>query len=169
MGNLNEESAGEDRFPMDEASPVHELEGIAAEIRSLNDLFRRRLLEDKAKNTMFERLYEQLEFSRDGLRRQVMQPILEEIVLVVDRIEAQGGSDEFVSSIRAELVEVLARRFVTPIPAEEHFDPTRHEAVDVDTEAYVPEGTITAIRRHGWLFGDVVLRPSQVVVSRGPR
>jgi molecular chaperone GrpE len=47
------------------------------------------------------------------------------------------------------------------------FDPERHEAVAVHPTRDVPENTIVDVARSGWVRGDRLLRPAQVVVSRG--
>ena len=149
------------------ASPSDSLQELAEEVRGLRDLFRRRLMEDKAKAAMYEKLYEQLEFAREGLRRQVVQPIAEELILVIDRVEARPEPDEFALSLRDELVEVLARRNVTPIPDTPNFDASLHQAVGVDEQSAEPAGTVTARVRRGWLSGNTVVRPQQVGVSAG--
>lgn len=50
----------------------------------------------------------------------------------------------------------------------EQFDPHRHEAIDTETRSDVPEGTILRVSRSGYLAGERVIRPAQVVVARNP-
>ena len=50
----------------------------------------------------------------------------------------------------------------------ELFDPHRHEAITTETRADVPEGTILRVTQPGYLVGERVIRPAQVVVARAP-
>jgi molecular chaperone GrpE len=48
----------------------------------------------------------------------------------------------------------------------DRFDPALHEAVAVRESDEAPDGTIAEVARSGYVLGDRVLRPAQVVVSR---
>lgn len=47
----------------------------------------------------------------------------------------------------------------------EQFDPRWHEAVTMEAKAGVPEGTILQVIRPGYVLGDRIIRPAQVVVA----
>ncbi len=141
-------------------------EEVAAEIAALRDLFQRRLLDDKVKARLFDELHGHLEFARDGLARGVLRPLLSELLLLKDRLQDVAENDAVDSAVE-ELEEVLRRRGVRVIPADEHFDPRYHEAVRVDLSATEPKGRIVTVLREGYLLGDEVLRPALVVVSSG--
>jgi len=49
----------------------------------------------------------------------------------------------------------------------ELFDPGRHEAVGIVESEEAPDRTVTEVARSGFALGDRVLRPAEVVVSRG--
>lgn len=51
----------------------------------------------------------------------------------------------------------------------EGFDPERHEAVSVSEREDVPDATVVTEVRPGYEFGDLVLRPAQVVVAKRPK
>ena len=51
----------------------------------------------------------------------------------------------------------------------ESFDPDRHEAVSVSQRVDLPDSTVVAEVRAGYEFGELVLRPAQVVVSKRPK
>ncbi|MHC4201328.1 MAG: nucleotide exchange factor GrpE [Planctomycetota bacterium] len=51
----------------------------------------------------------------------------------------------------------------------ESFDPERHEAVSVSNREDLPDSTVVAEVRAGYEFGELVLRPAQVVVSKRPK
>ena len=50
----------------------------------------------------------------------------------------------------------------------EQFDPRLHEAVALDTQASAAEGTVLQIVRPGYMLGERIVRPAQVVVAGSP-
>jgi molecular chaperone GrpE len=52
--------------------------------------------------------------------------------------------------------------------AGEPFDPHRHEAITTEVRTDVPEGTILHVIQPGYVLGERVIRPAQVVVARAP-
>jgi molecular chaperone GrpE len=65
---------------------------------------------------------------------------------------------------------ILARSGIERVGAPgEPFDPERHEAVGISDNDDVPDHTVLDVPRSGFAFGDRVLRPAQVIVSRRPR
>ncbi len=50
----------------------------------------------------------------------------------------------------------------------EPFDPRWHEAITTEVRADVPEGTILRVTQPGYVLGERVIRPAQVVVARAP-
>jgi molecular chaperone GrpE len=148
------------------------LETLATEIAQLRDLFQRRLLEDRRRQELYDRLCQELDFARSDLIGQFIAPMCRELLLMTDRVDAarRGGADPAVllASMFDEVNEVLARRGVRPIAAEgELFDPRLHEAVDRAVVADdVEEGGILHVHRAGHLIDARVLRPAQVVVGR---
>ena len=50
----------------------------------------------------------------------------------------------------------------------ESFDPRWHEAITTEARADVPEGTILQVAQPGYVLGERVIRPAQVVVARAP-
>ena len=47
------------------------------------------------------------------------------------------------------------------------FDPRLHEALGVERHPKVPPNTVVRVERKGYLRGDTLLRPAQVVVTPG--
>ncbi|MHB1430999.1 MAG: nucleotide exchange factor GrpE, partial [Streptosporangiaceae bacterium] len=107
-----------------------QLAALVEEVAQLRDLFQRRLFEDKAKNRLYEELYEQLTLARGGLLAQVTAPLFRELLLVVDRVaRLNQDGDPAVQSIADELLDLLERRDVRRVPASAFFDPAIHDAV----------------------------------------
>ncbi|MEI8080386.1 MAG: nucleotide exchange factor GrpE [Actinomycetes bacterium] len=140
---------------------------LTEQVAGLRDLFARRLMEDKTKKAMFDELYSQMQFAKEGLIKSTIAPMISELLLVIDRIETSEDDSAMVQSVRDELLEVLARRGVQPIEATTGvpFDATIHQAVGaIDDD--LPTGYIVAQERTGYRQGASLLRPAQVIVSR---
>lgn len=50
----------------------------------------------------------------------------------------------------------------------ERFDPRWHEAITTEARADIPEGTIVHVIQPGYVLGERVIRPAQVIVARAP-
>jgi molecular chaperone GrpE len=70
-------------------------------------------------------------------------------------------------AVLEQMEGILERYGVTRTGATgERFDPERHEAVGVHATADVPDHTIVDVARSGFVLGDHVLRPAEVIVAR---
>lgn len=142
------------------------LAALQEEVSGLRDLFQRRLLEDKAKQRLFDELYSQVEFARKGLISQALEPLVRDELLLLDRLEQYVGDDrEFVETVWMELTEILSRRGIHESHHQVAFDPRVHEAVERVEVSDEQVGMVLAVRRRGYVLGDRVLRPAQVVVG----
>jgi molecular chaperone GrpE len=95
-----------------------------------------------------------------------------EVVDSVDRaLRMPGPENELAAGLRAVLEQmetILERQGVERIGTPgERFDPQLHEAIAVRETDEVPDRTVVEVARSGYRLGDRVLRPAQVVVSRG--
>lgn len=142
------------------------LVGIRAELTQLTDLFRRRLMDDKVRNALTESLQEQVRESRDLLRRRQLASVINEVLLVVDRLQSEPATAELVESAAGELLEVLARRSLEPVGVADMFDSSIHEAIAVvPATSQAPPGTIVTVHRTGYTLDGRLLRPAQVTVT----
>lgn len=149
--------------------PAPELAEITRRLDELADLFTRRLSDDRARRVAVEELTEQLRQAELGPFRQILHPFVHGVALVIDRLDRYSGPDpEFAASIRDELADVLVRHGVTEVSAQNGFDPTRHEAVELRHEPDEPPGAVLAVGRAGFAHGGWVFRPAQVTVNTGP-
>jgi molecular chaperone GrpE len=147
------------------------LEALATEVAELRDLFQRRLFEDRRRQELYDRLYQELDFARTDLVQQFIAPVCRELLLVTDRLaEARhSGADPWrlLDAVGDEIDEVLARRGVRRIPAGgARFDPRLHDAVGQVPVTEDQDGHVVEERRPGYLMDDRVLRPTQVLVGR---
>ncbi|HEY0317735.1 MAG TPA: nucleotide exchange factor GrpE [Solirubrobacterales bacterium] len=95
-----------------------------------------------------------------------------EVVDSVDRaLRMPGPVNEIAAGLRAVLEQmeaILERQGVERIGTPgDRFDPELHEAIAVRETDAVPDRTVVEVARSGYRVGDRVLRPAQVVVSRG--
>jgi molecular chaperone GrpE len=71
--------------------------------------------------------------------------------------------------IYTQLLEAFTQAGLAPLPVEgQPFDPNLHEAVTSLASEEHPEGTVITELRRGYTLGGKLLRPAQVIVSRGP-
>jgi molecular chaperone GrpE len=143
-----------------------QLATLTEELAQLRDLFQRRLFEDKAKNRLYDELYEQLAIARGSLAEQLLTPLFRELLLVIDRINnLNEDGDVALESIAEELLELLERRNVHRVPTTSAFDPAIHEAMRAESHDDHPPGTILEVQRPGYLLGTKLLRAERVVVA----
>jgi molecular chaperone GrpE len=141
--------------------------GATAELAAMEDRWKRALadLDNYRKRTTRE-TDRRVEEARDAVVRDWL-----EAVDSIDRALATAGPAsplaEGLQAVREQLDAILDRQGVTRIGASgEAFDPERHEAVAVRPTTDAPDRTVLEVARSGYMRGDRVLRPAQVVVSR---
>jgi molecular chaperone GrpE len=116
---------------------------------------------------------------REDWRRQAQEELLREVLPVLDNFDralaapaAPGADQAFrtgVELIHRNFLAALERIGVRPFTAVgEAFDPARHEAVGRVERADVDDHTVVAEALRGYLHGERVLRPAQVVVAVHP-
>jgi molecular chaperone GrpE len=105
--------------------------------------------------------------------------LLERLIPIIDNFElglaaAAGGSSENspilagMSMVAKQLNDFLAESGVTAIDATgQPFDPNLHEAIAHEHNPNVPEGTVIRQVRKGFKLKDRLLRPANVIISRG--
>jgi molecular chaperone GrpE len=85
------------------------------------------------------------------------------------RMEPDGPCADGLRAVTAQIDGVLARAGAQRIGAAgDRFDPERHEAIAVRPSGDAPDGTVLEVQRPGYLRGDRVVRPAQVVVASAP-
>lgn len=146
-----------------------ELGALREQLEGLRDLFKRRLLDDRTKQQAFDRLYAELEEAKRWRAQALLRPLLNEIVLLVDRIDSllENEADEKLELVRSELLETLARRSVEPIQeARGAFDPAVHEVISTEpTDDPALDGHVLRVVRRGYGIDGTLLRPIGVVAA----
>jgi molecular chaperone GrpE len=157
--------------PEDDAVKKEKAPSPEAELSELRDKYLRLYAE-------FENYKKRVQKDREELIKYCNESILYEILPVIDNLEmALGHSAEHVSEGLVKGVEVTLREFrrvtekfgLVPIEAKgKPFDPALHHAMSQVHTAEAEDKTVVEEFRKGYMFGDKVLRPSLVAVSRHP-
>ena len=112
-------------------------------------------------------------------KRYATIPLIRDLLPVIDNLDralqaaekddAASGLQEGVQMVAQQLQTVLAQHNCVPIEAEgQPFDPMFHEAIQELPHDEVPRGHVAMVHQIGYRLHDRVIRPSQVIVSRGP-
>jgi GrpE len=143
------------------------VDGMRDELAALGDQFRRRLLNDRETRRGLDGLLTELDHGHRAAEGRIVQPLLYDLVLVLDRVERQAAQDDaFARSVAGELLGLLEKYGMTRIPVTRGaFNPEMQEAVSA-VVALTPEqsGDVAEVVRHGYRMDERVVRPQQVLV-----
>src|ERR1700736_1097357 len=99
-------------------------------------------------------------------------PVLDDLGRALGTAPPEMASHPWVQGqllVARRLTTVLGQLGVRQIGAPgEQFDPRWHEAISTEVRADVPEGTIVRVAQPGYVLGERVIRPAQVIVARAP-
>jgi molecular chaperone GrpE len=141
---------------------------LEAELAQMEDRYKRALADlDNYRKRIARETDRRVEEGREAQLREWL-----EVVDSLERALFMQPEHPVVQGLRAVLEQmesVLARQGVTRMGAAgEPFDPERHEAIGVRPANGVPDRTVVEVARSGYMLGDRVLRPAEVVVGRAP-
>ncbi len=145
----------------DKISPT--LDDLLREVMQLRDLFHRRLVDDRAKSQAIDALREEAAFHREGFTRQILAPLLCDILSLHDRVV--GQEDPMAHSVAAELEGIFVRHGVRPIEQTSEFDPAVHHCVRSEQTEDAPANAIFTVVRRGYHLNGTLIRPADVVVT----
>jgi molecular chaperone GrpE len=104
-----------------------------------------------------------VQLASEGLIRELL-PVLDNLERA---LEAEGDIREGVAATLDQLVYVLGREGLTPVPSDgEPFDPAVHEAVMSQPSEEHEEDTIIQTFERGYTLNGRPIRPAKVVVSK---
>lgn len=126
-------------------------------LSNLQDLFVRRLSEDKQKAEMIRTL-------EAGVNFTFIEPFLTDIILLLDRLDKMN--DEFAQSVKEELLDIIGRRGVSKIAVTSKFDPILNKAIRVTEDDGVDTLSVARIIRNGYTFSGKVIRAAEVEVIK---
>ncbi|MCL5421306.1 MAG: nucleotide exchange factor GrpE [Nitrospirae bacterium] len=154
-----------------EEEPTGEGLGPEVELAEMKDKYLRLYAE-------FENYKKRMQRDKEELVKYCNESILYEILPVIDNLEmALSHATDDVSGGLVKGVEITLREFqrvmekfgLVPISAKgEPFDPSVHHAMSQVVRSDVEDKTVVEEYRKGYMFGEKVLRPSLVAVSKKP-
>jgi molecular chaperone GrpE len=147
---------------------------MAADLSSLREVVQERLQYDATKDEAFRKLYIDLDHFRGQAAFVQTRPLYIDLILLVDRVEstlpaaATPETGTLLTTIRDELLEILARRSVEPVICAPGaaFDPHLQRAIRVEPTSLLSEHNLTQFVRRGYHANGQLLRPEDVVVLR---
>jgi molecular chaperone GrpE len=152
-------------------SPAEQIEQLKKE----RDEYRDQALRSRADFANYQkRAKQQADADRayavGSLAKDLLDP-LDNLARAIDHLRDTGveGITAGLDMVQKQLVEVLAKHGVEPIPAiGTPFDPNLHDALLQQPTADQPEGMVVNELSKGYKIRDRVLRPSKVAVSTRP-
>jgi molecular chaperone GrpE len=165
------------KVPADQASSTQiDGEDPTATLQADLDRFRDLAMRSQAD---FENYKKRATREKEEAIKYANSSLLERLVAIIDNFElgltaarTEGEQSPIYSGmllVRKQLNDLLADASLQAIEAEgQKFDPNLHEAIAHEPSNKVPEGKVIRQTRRGYRFKDRLLRPSSVVVSRGP-
>lgn len=155
------------------------LSNLQSNFSSLVHLFERRLSYDKTKEVAFDRLYQEMEELKQEQTLNDLRPLYIDLILLIDRMEQiefdleENGMhtpeiESILNTLKHEVLEILYRRGVEQIEhTPQYFDPKYQKVVDCEPTLNPDEDNlVVGIRRDGYKFNDLVLRPEEVVIRK---
>ena len=140
---------------------------IVDKVEDIESLITRRLLEDKAKNSLIEELKQYLIYRQDLDKGEKFAPFMKQILQVIDRIESSEEKSDLLISIAEELLQILSMNGLQVIDNSGMIDPSMHEVVNTlavtDEQS---ENNIVEVLQKGYLLNNRVLRPSKVIIAK---
>ena len=140
---------------------------IVDKVEDIESLITRRLLEDKAKNSLIEELKQYLIYRQDLDKGEKFAPFMKQILQVIDRIESSEEKSDLLTSIAEELLQILSLNGLQVIDNSGMIDPSMHEVVNtVAATDEQSENNIVEVVQKGYLLNNRVLRPSKVTIAK---
>ena len=140
---------------------------IVDKVEDIGSLITRRLLEDKAKNSLIEELKQYLIYRQDLDKGEKFAPFMKQILQVIDRIESSEEKSDLLTSIAEELLQILSLNGLQVIDNSGMIDPSMHEVVNtVAVTDEQSENNIVEVLQKGYLLNNRVLRPSKVTIAK---
>jgi molecular chaperone GrpE len=143
-------------------------ETLLAELARIEDRYKRALADlDNYRKRSAREVQRQVAEAREAVLRDWLDAL--DSVERAIRIAAESPCAEGLHAVLDQMDAVLRRQGAQRIGAPgDVFDPELHEAVGVRASTDVPDRTVVAVERSGFVLGDRVIRPAQVVVARAP-
>lgn len=150
-----------------------ELDQLRKESSDFKDKYQRSLAES-------ENARKRLQKERQEMIQYAIQNVVTDFIAPIDHLEnalkfANQASDDVkhwalgFQMILSQFKDALTNNGVVPFESQgTHFDPLRHEAVEMITTDEYPPGTVVSESLRGYKMGDRTIRPAKVTVAKAP-
>jgi molecular chaperone GrpE len=155
--------------------PEDSAENASAQLQADLDRFRDLALRSQADLENFRKRAtrekeESIRYANSGFLEKLI-PIFDNFELGLQAAKSEGEKSpvfQGMQMIARQLQDFLADQGVQPVEAAgQPFDPNLHEALAQEASAEVPEGIVLRQLRKGYKLKDRLLRPANVIVSKG--
>ena len=163
-----------------ESAPDVGLEAIGASLETIKAALERGQRDGSVQKKAFDQLYEELNQYKEDFLFKAEKPLLLDLLLFYDSLSWFQGSlvqqdvsaeviaDSFQFLID-EFLELLYRRDVVPMEPKATFDRQLHKAVQtVETQDARRDQLVEQVLKRGFMRGERILRPEEVVIARLP-
>lgn len=94
-------------------------------------------------------------------------PVLDNFRRAFEHLDVNDPKIAGIKQIEKQLIDILADEGLTKIKTSGEFSPVLHEAISYESNNNVPADHIIAELESGWQFGDKIIKPAKVRVSKG--
>lgn len=154
-----------------------ELTGLRESLEELSKQFSKRLQYDDAKETIIDRQHRELTQLREGLKENLIQPVLYDVAEALDSVHKMRAklaaeaheADSALEDVEFMLLDILEKNDVDEVSSEpgEPFDATRQRMAKVEeTEDASKRKVIARSLAPGYMFGKYALFKEKVVVYK---
>lgn len=161
---------------------LNKLNKLEAQLESLNHIFEQRLAYDKEKEKAFDLLYNELQSLKENSAFDTVKSLYLDLILLLDRVEnikesvnddkIENRSDSIKNiliSVSEEVLEILLRQqieVIETVPGTP-FNPSYQKAIQTQkTDVESENNKVFSIVRRGFHYGNRILRPEEVIVSK---
>jgi molecular chaperone GrpE len=160
-------AAGKDRI----ATLEGQLAETTAELNKFRDLALRSSADlDNYRKRMSKEREEAIRFANSGLLERLI-PVLDNFEFGLQAVRGASSADSILDGmkmVQKQFQDFLSSAGIEVIDATgQKFDPQLHEAISQEENDKVPEGIVIRQLRKGYKLRDRLIRPANVVVSKG--
>jgi molecular chaperone GrpE len=168
--SASNEKSSENKSRQSEDSP-DQLTQLKAELAKYKDVALRSVADlDNYRKRMAREKDDAIRYANTGFLERLI-PILDNFELGLQAAKAGGGHSavqDGMMMVSKQLQDFLTSCGVETIDATgQHFDPNVHEAIAQEQSAEIEEGFVIRQLRKGYRLKDRLIRPANVVVSKG--
>jgi molecular chaperone GrpE len=153
--------------PINNIESNKEIEDLQNKISSLEEGWRRTQadFDNYRKRTETQKL-EMIDFAKADFMAQIT-PVLDNFRRAFEHLDISDPKIAGIKQIEKQLEDILSNEGLKKIDTTGEFNPNLHEAISYENNADIPTDHIIAEAESGWEFGERIIKPAKVRVSKG--